>query len=200
MARKSNQTTNQPAIQPTEQPKKAKTMQPEQTFKLGFTPLESKKDGTFRLTFAGYQHSISKNNNPYLRIIFSCMDVTRKNPANINILSNYNYTEKKLLGRLLKTLGYVYNQTETILDPDDEFGYEIDPNLTDIYEFLDTKRGLVFKGAMTLGEDGFYLIEVATLQPLLDKTGKQQLDYAADDGLSSEEIAIDMEVDGGDNE
>ena len=73
-------------------------MQPEQQFKRSFTPLTSKKDGTARLTFAGYVHDMAKEtDNAYLRIVFSAMDVTRKNPANIAILSSYRYSETNLL-------------------------------------------------------------------------------------------------------
>ncbi|MBW4635960.1 MAG: hypothetical protein KME30_29985 [Iphinoe sp. HA4291-MV1] len=187
----------------TEQPKKAKVMQSEQTFKRSFAPLTSKKDGTARLTFAGYKHSITKNGRerPFFSIIFSCMDVTRESPANISVLSPYRYSESNILGKLLKALGYVGgNQTETILDENDEFGYVVRQDLSRIYDFLDTKRGLVFKGVMILGERNLYRIEVETLEPLAGKDGKQQRDYTADEGLSEKEIAIDLEADGGDNE
>lgn len=201
MPRKSNQTAKQPAIQPTEEPKKTKTMQPEQTFKRAFTALTSKKDGTARLTYAGYKHSVTKDGErPFFSIVFSCMDITRENPANISVLSSYRYSESNVLGKLLKALGYVAkDQSEIVLDPDDEFGYKVDDDLSDIYDFLDTKRGLVFKGVMTQGERNLYRIEVNTLQPLLGKNGKQQIDYAAEEGLSEKEIAIDIEADGGDD-
>ena len=85
--------------QKTNNTKSSKPMQPEQQFKRRFTPLTSKKDGTARLTFAGYQHDMSnKNETPYLRIVFSAMDITRKNPANIAILSSYRYSVTNLLG------------------------------------------------------------------------------------------------------
>jgi hypothetical protein len=179
-----------------------KTMQPEQTFKRSFTPLTSKKDGTARLTFAGYKHSVTKDGErPFFSLVFSCMDVTRENPANISVLSAYRYSETNVLGKLLKVLGYVTgDQTETILDEDDEFGYVVSDDLNDIYDFLDSKRGLVFKGAMTQGERNLYRIEVDTLQPLLEKNGNQQRDYDSDESLSQTEIAIDLEADGGDNE
>lgn len=202
MARKNNQTSKPSAIQTTEQPKKTKTMQPEQTFKRSFTPLTSKKDGTARLTFAGYKHSVTKDGGrAFFSIVFSCMDVTRKNPANISVLSAYRYSESNVLGKLLKALGYVAgDQTETILDDEDEFGYMVTQDLSDIYDFLDTKRGLVFKGELTQGERNLYRIEVHTLEPLTGKDGKQLRDYASDEGLSEKEITIDLEADGGDDE
>jgi len=201
MAHTANQLNNQSATQTTEQSKKAKNMLPEQTFKHSFTPLTSKKDGTARLTFAGYKHSVTKDGErPFFNIIFSCMDVSRKNPANISVLSAYRYSETNVLGKLLKALGYVANkQNETILDEDDEFGYVINNDLSDIYDFLDSKRGLVFKSTMTQGKRNFYLIKVDSLQPLMAKDGNQQRDYNADEGLSQTEIAIDFEADGGDD-
>ncbi len=179
-----------------------KTMQPEQTFKRSFTPLTSKKDGTARLTFAGYKHSVTKDGDrPFFSLVFSCMDITRENPANISVLSAYRYSETNVLGKLLKSLGYVAgDQKETVLDEDDEFGYVVHDDLNDIYDFLDSQKGLVFKGEMTQGERNLYRIEVDTLQPLMGKDGNQKRDYTADEGLSQTEIAIDLEADGGDNE
>ncbi len=202
VTRKNNQTSSQSVIQSTTQPsKKVKTMQSEQMFKRSFTPLTSKKDGTARLTFAGYQHSVTKNGErPFLKIVFSCMDVSRENPANISVLSSYRYSELNLLGRLLKTMGYTApNQEETILDVDDEFGYVVNQDLSGIYDFLDSQKGLVFKGLMTQGETNLYRIEIETLQPLLRADGKQLRDYTADEGLSEKEITIDLEADGGDD-
>jgi hypothetical protein len=197
MTRKSVQANNQT----TEQPKKAKNMQPEQTFKRSFAPLTSKKDGTARLTFAGYKHSVTKDGDrPFFSLIFSCMDVTRENPANISVFSSYRYSETNVLGKLLKAMGYTSaDQEEEILDKDDEFGYVVKSDLDTIYDFLDSKKGLVFKGEMTHNESNLYRIEVDTLQPLMGKDGIQLRDYTADEGLSETEIAIDIEADGGDN-
>lgn len=173
----------------------------EQTFKRSFTPLTSKKDGTVRLTFTGCKHCVTKDGErPFFSIVFSCMDVSRENPANISVLATYRYSESNVLGRLLKALGYVSSEkTEIILDPEDEFGYLINQDLSDIYDFLDTKRGLVFKGLMSQGNRNLYRIEVESLQPLLGNNDLQQRDYAGDEGLSETEIAIDLEVDGGDD-
>jgi hypothetical protein len=178
-----------------------KSMQPEQTFKRSFAPLTSKKDGTARLTFAGYKHSVTKDGDrSFFRLIFSCMDVTHENPANLGINSAYRYSETNVLGKLLKAMGYTStDQEEEILDDDDEFGYVVKSDLDNIYDFLDSKKGLVFKGELTQGESNLYRIEVATLQPLMSKDGSQQRDYTADEGLSETEIAIDIEADGGDN-
>ena len=178
-----------------------KPMQPEQQFKRSFTPLTSKKDGSARLTFAGYQHDLSdKNENPYLRIVFTAMDVTRKNPANIAILSSYRYSETNLLGRFLKQLGWeAPEDVETILDEEDEFGYAIETDLSSIYEFMDSIKGLVFKGELTKQENNLYRLEVETLQPLLGKDGKQLSDYDPSEGLHHDQISVDMHAEGGDN-
>ena len=181
---------------------KKTSMQPEQIFKRSFAPLTSKKDGTARLTFAGYKHSVTKDGDrPFFSLVFSCMDVTRENPANISVLSSYRYSENNVLGKLLKAMGYLAPvQEESILDEDDEFGYVIKSDLSTIYDFLESQKGLVFKGSMTQGERNLYRIEVDTLQPLLGKDGNQQRDYTADEGLNQEEITIDLQADGGDDD
>ncbi|MEM7556585.1 MAG: hypothetical protein AAF378_21295 [Cyanobacteria bacterium P01_A01_bin.84] len=185
----------------TQTTKTRKPMQPEQQFKRSFTPLTSKKDGTARLTFAGYQHDMSnKNEKPYLRIVFSAMDVTRKNPANIAILSSYRYSETNVLGRFLNQLGWEKPEdVETVLDEDDEFGYTVDTDLNSIYEFMDSIKGLVFKGELTKGENNLYRLEVETLEPLVGKDGNQLTDYDPSEGLSHEDITVDADVQGGDN-
>jgi len=181
---------------------KKANMQPEQIFKRSFAPLTSKKDGTARLTFAGYKHSVTKDGDrPYFSLVFSCMDITRENPANISVLSAYRYSETNVLGKLLTAMGYTMpKQEEEILDVDDEFGYVVKSDLSTIYDFLDSQKGLVFKGAMTQGERNLYRIEVETLQPLMGKEGVQLRDYDSQEGLSENEIAIDLQADGGDDE
>ena len=200
MARKSNSSSESSFTQST-QTTKHKTMQPEQLFKKAFTPKTSKKDGSARLTFAAYKHSVTKDGvRPYFSIIFSCADITGENPANISVLSSYRVSETNVLGRLLKVLGYTASEKiETITDPDDEFGYTVEENLDDIYDFLDSKRGLVFKGILTKGERSLYRIEVDELKPLLGKDGTQLRDYAAAEGLSGNETTIDLQADGGDD-
>jgi hypothetical protein len=179
-----------------------KTIQAEQIFKRSFTPLTSKKDGTARLTFAGYKHSVTKDGErPYFNIVFSCMDVSRENPANISVFSSYRYNETNVLGKLLKAMGYTTpNQKEEILDDDDEFGYVVKSDLSTIYDFLDSQKGLVFKGKMTQGERNLYRIEVDTLQPLMSKDGNQQRDYTSVEGMSEKNITIDLQADGGDDD
>lgn len=195
MARNNNGTAK------TQTKKTRKPMQPEQQFKRSFTPLTSKKDGTARLTFAGYVHDMAKNTEkPYLRIVFSAMDITRKNPANIAILSSYRYSETNLLGRFLKQLGWkVPEDVETILDEDDEFGYAIETDLSSIYEFMDSIKGLVFKGELVKGDNNLYRLEVENLEPLMGKDGKQLTDYDPSEGLSHDQITVDADVQGGDN-
>ena len=181
--------------------KTRKPMQPEQQFKRSFTPLTSKKDGTARLTFAGYVHDMAKNTDkPYLRIVFSAMDITRKNPANIAILSSYRYSETNLLGRFLNQLGWEKPEdVETVLDADDEFGYSVETELNSIYEFMDSIKGQVFKGELVKNDKNLYSLQVETLEPLIGKNGKQLSDYDSSEGLSHDQITVDADVEGGDN-
>ncbi|NJO30187.1 MAG: hypothetical protein HC874_23620 [Richelia sp. SL_2_1] len=185
----------------TQTTKTRKPMQPEQQFKRAFTPLTSKKDGTARLTFAGYVHDMAKNTDkPYFRLVFSAMDITRQNPANIAVLSSYRYSETNLLGRFLNQLGWVAPEdVETVIDEDDEFGYSVETELTSIYDFLESIKGLVFKGDLIKGDNNLYRLEVETLEPLLSKDGKQLTDYDPSEGLSHDQITVDADVQGGDN-
>ena len=174
-------------------------IQSEQQFKRSFTPLTSKKDGKSQLTFAGYKHSINKHNDPYLKIIFSCLDVTHQNPQNIGINASYKYNESNILGKLLKTMEYVHISKIVVVDDSDEFGHKIDENLNDIYDFLDSQRGLVFKGSLSQKEGShFYDLDVETIERLLDKEGNQKQAYQAQEGLSSEQLIVDIEAEGGD--
>ena len=195
----SNTNTNTNQIPKTQ---KSRIMQPEQQFKRSFTPLTSKKDGSARLTFAGYKHSVTKDGErPYFSLIFTCLDITRENPANISVLSAYKYNETNVLGKLLAAMGYTSSeQEETILDEEDEFGYVVNEDLSTIYDFLDSQKGLVFKGQMSKGDSNLYRIEVSTLEAILKKDGTQERDYDSQEGLSEKDITVDLEADGGDDE
>lgn len=174
--------------------------QPEQEFKRAFEPLTSRKDGKSQLTYAGYQHSISKAEKPFLKIIFSVLDVTGKSSQNISVLSSYRYSAKNVLGRLLKMMGYEHQSSIQIIDEDDEFGHVIDENLGDIYDFLDEQKGLIFKGFCRVPQDdNFYRIEVDSIEVFLDKTGNHKRAYEAGEGISNENLNIDIQAKGGDD-
>ncbi|MCV3214525.1 hypothetical protein OGM63_13550 [Plectonema radiosum NIES-515] len=178
----------------------SKTMQPEQEFKRAFEPLTSRKDGKAQLTYAGYQHSINKNGGAFLKIVFSVLDVTGKNPANITVLSSYRYSDKNVLGRLLTLMGYSHQSKIVIADADDEFGHIVEENLETIYDFLDEQKGLVFKAFCTVSEsDTFYRIDVSSIEACLDKNGKHKRAYEASEGIGNESLSIDIDAQGGDN-
>ncbi len=157
----------------------------EHNIKRSFQPLVSKKDGSARLTFAGYQHSMSRDEKAFLKLIFNCMDITHENPANIAILASYRLSKMNKLGRTLMTMGFTISDVEfETLDEDDEFGYRaISENFTtQIYDFLNEQRGLVFKGKLEqLEGTGLYRIDIESLTPLM-KDGKQVRDYQSDEG------------------
>lgn len=157
----------------------------EHNIKRSFQPLLSKKDGSARLTFAGYQHSISRTDQPFLKLVFNCMDVTHENPANIAILASYRLSERNKLGRTLKVMGFTLSEVEyEIVDEDDEFGYRaVSENFTsEIYEFLGSKKGLVFKAQLEQIENsGLYRIDIESIIPLM-KNGEQVRDYQSDEG------------------
>lgn len=174
--------------------------QAEQAFKRAFEPLTSRKDGKAQLTYAGYKHSVSKNDKPFLRIIFTVLDVTGKSSQNISVLSSYRYSDKNVLGRMLKMMGYSHQFSMIVTDEDDEFGLVIDENLGDIYDFLDEQKGLIFKGFCHVPqEDTFYRIEVDSIEACLDKDGKHKRAYEAGEGISNESLKIDIDAKGGDD-
>lgn len=153
----------------------------ESLIKRSFTPLLN-KNGQARLTFCGVDHSISKNDKPFMKIVFSVLDITHDAPANIAILSSYRYSENNKLGRFLDILGYKAPviQYETV-DIDDEFGLKAsNANVDGIFEFLREKCGLVFKAKMNKLDNGLYQIDIESLEPFI-KDGVQISDYLANE-------------------
>lgn len=190
----------------TKTPTSSKEIMEDHKLTRSFAPLLSKKDGCARLTYAGYKHSCRKDGtNPFIKLIFTCRDVTHKNPANISILSNYKISKvvedsKKMnkLTRSMLVMGYQFPEVKavTIDEEDDEFGHgeEDEDGFTEsIYEFLKDMRGLVYKGTLDQEEKGFYRIKIESLKPLTDKTGKQMRDYEADNAIDAEKIEIDID-------
>jgi hypothetical protein len=176
-------------------------------FTRSFAPLLSKKDGSARLTYAGYKHDCRKDGtNPYIKLIFTCRDVTHKNPANISILSNYKIskivddsTKMNKITRSMLAMGYQFPEAQNVIidEEDEEFGYAIiddeDGFTASIYDFLKDMKGLVYKGKLDQDEKGFYRIQIESLKPLLDKTGKQLRDYEANEAISADELEIDID-------
>jgi hypothetical protein len=176
-------------------------------FTRSFAPLLSKKDGSARLTYAGYLHDKNKKTlEPYIKLIFTCRDVTHKNPVNISILSNYKIskivndtTKMNKITRSMLAMGYKFPDAQNIIidEEDEEFGYAIiddeDGFTTGIYDFLKDMRGLVYKGKLDQDDKGFYRIQIESLKPLLDKAGKQLRDYEANEAISADELEIDID-------
>lgn len=178
--------------------------QPEQNFKRSFEPLTSRKDGKAQLTFSGYKHSVRNDGNgAFLQIVFSVMDLTGKNPANICVNSNYKYSDGNTLGRLLKLLGYKHESNIVVTDVDDEFAYHINEDLNIIYNFLDTQRGLIFKGFCQSEENSrgewWYRIKVDSIEPVFDKIGHHKRAYDSSEGLKNDELEVDIVARGGDD-
>jgi hypothetical protein len=146
-----------------------------------FTPLLN-KFGQARLTFCGVEHSSSKNDKPFMKLVFSVLDITHDAPANIGILSSYRYSEENKLGRFLDILGYTAPAIEyTSIDDDDEFGIKAtNAGVDGIFEFLRERCGLVFKATLEKMDSGLYRIDINSLEAMM-KDGTQQSDYMASD-------------------
>lgn len=191
---------------PTNSIKSMPQMIDEQIFTRSFAPLLSKKDGSARLTYAGYVHSCRKDGtNPFIKLIFTCRDITHKNPVNISILSSYriskigsDLTKMNKITRSMLAMGFNFPEAKaiTIDADDDEFGHGIidDDGFNEaIYEFLKEMRGLVFKALLDQDDKGFYRIQIESLKPLIGKDSKQLRDYEADDAINADEIQIDID-------
>ena len=179
----------------------------ESLMKRSFEPLFSAKDGKARLTFCGVEHSIIEwtkdgkhHEQPKLKLVFSCFDVTHEFPANIAVTCDYRLSEKNRLGQILAIMGYQFKNETVVIDADDEFGAQTKhTNPSEIFDFLRSQCGLVFKGNLTVatrknkttGEyvprPGLWDIDYKTLEPKLTKAGTQERDMMASD-ISDEDF------------
>lgn len=187
--------TKKSTATPTNGKKASVSLLPEQRIKLAFQPKLSRIDGTALLTFMGYEHSISRDENPFLKLIFGCYDITEKNPANIAVICSYRYSEINKLGRTLGKMGFTRPEIEMITyDEDDEFGYRVENLDIDelIYSFLNSKRGTSWKAELIRNEEnGLYNISIETIQPF-KKNGVQMVVFPADNPPDNLRLTIDM--------
>jgi hypothetical protein len=133
------------------------------------------KEGASRLTFLGYEHSVSKDGeNSFMKLVFSVMDVTGKNPENIPVLVNYKVSVENKVGKVLNAMGIEVKEIELVEDEDGFMMAAEDVDYSYIYEALDTKGGLVYLAVLTQVEDkpGLYRIDIDSLKPFV-KEGVQ---------------------------
>lgn len=199
--------------------KNGKNESAESLMKRSFEPLFSAKDGKARLTFCGVEHSIIEwkkdgkhYEQPKLKLVFSCFDVTHEFPANIAVTCDYRLSEKNRLGQILTIMGYQFKNQTVIVDEEDEFGSQTKhTNPKEIFDFLRNQCGLVFKANLkiatrknkTTGEylprPGLWDIDYVSLEPKLNKEGVQERDMMAsdvsDEDFENPEIAMASESD-----
>ena len=191
----------------------------ESLMKLSFEPLFSPKDGKARLTFCGVQHSViewtdnmgKRKDKPVMKLAFSCLDTTHEYPATIGITCEYRLSEKNRLGQILTMMGYSFQKDKQVIDEDDEYGTQIKPiNPSEIFDFLRTQCGLVFKGNLKsvvrvnkkTGEQyqsSLWDIDHTTLEPKFLKTGERERDMMSgdisDEDFQNPEITMASESD-----
>lgn len=155
-----------------------------------FKPLTSRADGKARLTFMGLNHGFTKDETRgYMQLIWACMDVTKQYTQNLSILTGYRVEipgeNANVLTRMLMAIGYKFPDVEAIAnmveeDPDDEFGYyqKVQDVSNDVYAFLETCKGQVYKAYVETDERKFYRIDVNSIEPLM-KEGKPLRDFQA---------------------
>src|SRR6476469_4405341 len=183
------------------QSKKFESTPSEQLLRRSFEPLLSPKDNKARLTFVGYQHSLiewKKDNQsvskPVLKLVFSVLDKTHKNPANISITCDYRYNPNNRLGTTLKLMGFEIEETTEVVDEDDEYGVKVgDLDTESLFQFLQDTAGKVYKALLRVatkkdkktGEryeaQGLWEIDFTSIAPFIGKDGKQKADTTADE-------------------
>jgi hypothetical protein len=196
--------------------KNSKNESAEKLMKRSFEPQFSSKDNKARLTFCGVEHSIIEWNKdgkhhekPVMKLVFSVLDVSHEQPANIAITCDYRLSTNNRLGRVLAIMGFDFADENEVVDEDDEFGVrKKQTNGSEIFDFLRSQCGLVFKGNLdtatrknkTTGEKykayGLWEIDYKSLEPML-KNGEQLRDMLASD-ISDEDFEnpeIDLESD-----
>jgi hypothetical protein len=184
-----------------------------------FEPLLSPKDNKARLTFVGYQHSIlewkkdgQQITKPVLKLVFSVLDRTHENPANIAITCDYRYNPNNRLGTTLKLMGFEVEETTQIVDEDDdEYGTKVNSLDTEsLFHFLRQRAGSVYKGLLRTvsrtdkqtGEKkeakGLWEIDFTSIEPLMSKDGVQKRDTTADElgsAIASPKVDFESEAD-----
>ena len=191
----------------------------ESLMKRSFEPLFSPKDGKARLTFCGVQHSIIEwtdnkgkhIDKPVMKLAFSCMDITHEAAITIGITCEYRLSEKNRLGQVLAIMGYNFQDDKQVIDEDDEYGIQTKKvNPSEVFDFLRSQCGLVFKGNLRpvektnkktgeRYESALWDIDYTTLEPKLSKTGEQERDMMSgdisDDDFQNPDIAMANESD-----
>ena len=197
------------------QAKKTEQSPSELQLKRSFEPLLSPKDNKARLTFVAYQHSVLewkkdglKITKPVLKLVFSVLDKTHDNPANIAITCDYRYNLNNRLGTTLNLMGFEVVEKVEIVDEDDEFGAKLTAlDSQSLFEFLRQSAGLVYKASLRTvqrkdkltGEKieakGLWEIDFTSIEPFLVK-GEHKRDTDADElGSAIETAKIDYDVD-----
>jgi hypothetical protein len=198
------------------QAKKTEQTPSELLLRRSFDPLLSPKDNKARLTFVGYQHSLIEwkkdgqaVSKPVLKLVFSVLDRTHENPANISITCDYRYNPNNRLGTTLNLMGFEVVEKVEIVDEDDEFGAKLTAfDSQALFEFLRESVGLTYKAMLrtaqrkdkVTGEKkdalGLWEIDFTSIEPLISKDGKQKRDTDADNiGTAIDAPKIDYDVD-----
>lgn len=187
----------------------------EQLLRRSFEPLLSPKDNKARLTFVGYQHSIlewkkdgQQITKPVLKLVFSVLDKTHENPANIAITCDYRYNPNNRLGTTLNLMGFEVVEKVEIVDEDDEFGTKLTAlDSQTLFEFLRESVGLVYKALLRTAQrtdkttglkqeaKGLWEIDFTSIEPFMMK-GEHKRDTDADElGSAIESPKVDYDVD-----
>lgn len=187
----------------------------EQLLRRSFEPLLSPKDNKARLTFVGYQHSIlewkkdgKQIEKPVLKLVFSVLDRTHENPANISITCDYRYNPNNRLGTTLNLMGFEVVEKIEIIDEDDEFGAKLNSfDSQALFEFLRESVGLTYKALLQTAQrtdkltgikqeaKGLWEIDFTSIEPFIVK-GEHNRDTDADElGSAIESPKVDYDVD-----
>jgi len=165
-------------------------------FQIAFTPATNSK-GQVKLTFDGHElytkeaditdkvtGEVTKEEVEYLKLKFTCMDITRKNPKQMNIIGKPIIGEGTRIGQALTAMGFSLVPTDVSEDEDgfasvegesDDDDFSIsdvsDPSEA-IESFLQASVGKSYVAKLKKTDKGFWDIEPTTLEAFVSKKSK----------------------------
>lgn len=166
-------------------------------FQIAFTPATNSK-GQVKLTFDGHEFytketevtdkttgEITKETIEYIKLKFTCMDITRKNPRQMNIIGKPVVGDSTRIGVTLSAMGFVLGGSEVTEDDDGFSNVEVEADDDDfavtsadddsnaaVEEFLNGSKGKHYVAKLKKNDKGFWDIDVNTIETFVSKANK----------------------------
>lgn len=141
------------------------------------------KEGYAKVTYTGFETGVSAKADektgelkPYIKLLFTAMDTTRRSPIAVNVLGNARLTESNAITKTLVAMGY-REVSELTLDDDgfevelteeDSEGFELEStdDNDEVESFLSERVGKVYLCKLVKNKKGFLELAVDTLKLL----------------------------------